>query len=81
MLDIGIGILGERGDIIVGIDDKQVRQTKDVLDAIGNDIGKEHSIRILKAGAQRQEETVYLVTAGDRSASQDRLKLSPKRHF
>jgi C-terminal processing protease CtpA/Prc len=72
-----------RGDVIVSIDDRPVRQTKDVLDAIGNEVGKEHCIRIMKAGAQREEATVHLVTAGDKSPPSDRLIPSPKRtgHF
>ena len=79
---------GGSGDIIISIDDKPVRQTKDVLDAIGMDVGARHEMRILKGGTDRDERSVCFVTAADRSAAKSAKAPpdlhhgpSPKRHF
>eukprot|EP00602_Paraphysomonas_sp_CaronLab_P009332 CAMPEP_0185037416 /NCGR_PEP_ID=MMETSP1103-20130426/31779_1 /TAXON_ID=36769 /ORGANISM="Paraphysomonas bandaiensis, Strain Caron Lab Isolate" /LENGTH=397 /DNA_ID=CAMNT_0027575373 /DNA_START=139 /DNA_END=1332 /DNA_ORIENTATION=+ len=81
----------ESGDIIVGIDDKIVRHTKHVLDAIGMDVGKTVTMRVIKGGnqvnADRVPVSITLTTAGGDShgSSKPSHEYGPpkpnKRHY
>lgn len=50
----------ERGDIIVEIDDKAVTDVKDVLDALGTEVGKKIQIKVMKSDGRMQ--TVEIIS-------------------
>jgi S1-C subfamily serine protease len=48
------------GDIILGVNDKDVHSVRDVLDEIGLEVGKQLDLRVMRSD---QERYVTLITA------------------